>query len=214
MYVRNLFIILLSIFSGSLLIEPTEAEYPEIHVWLPEIEVVASRIYKLDKITHLITDDEDVIKKHYKDYFAYVSEQASNKYGKLPESFVYSYFIYETRGNSYLWRKGLNPGGIKGRGDAGYFTLADDDPDDKFARYSSLKVSADRWVDVLNNKRFKSCRCEDNTPEELKKLFKCFQKKVYHTDNSWSARYKIAKTYELGRKEPESFRSHPHYEPS
>jgi hypothetical protein len=173
-------------------------------VWLPEIEVVAERIYNLNIEVKPI-DNIDSMIAHYDDYFGYVSQESRNEYGNLPKSFIFSYFGWETDfGNSYLWLKGFNAGGVKGRGKNGFYVVHDDDPNDEFARYKTLKESADRWVQVFNNRRFKKCRCNGDSPEELEKLFKCFQNNVYHTDNSWYERYKIAIDYELRRNERKS----------
>lgn len=139
----------------------------------------------IDTLPHLVTADREAIKEIYEPFFDYIADQTN-----LEPAFIYAYFIYETGGDSELWRDYQNPGGIKAKHGPKYW----DDCQGKctFADLSGLTIRqvADRWSEVFNIPRYKRCK-----GKSLPQCFECFMEQGYHSSKRWKPRYQIALTY-------------------
>lgn len=177
---------------------------PRVYVYSHEPIVYSVKQWsELDTLQALAFDTKQEFADYYKPAIKYVACKTG-----YDEAFVYTYFMYETSsrgqyGNSFLWKKAFNPGGVKwhnGRFSKHYIKAGDDcdDPQTdveekcKFSKFPTLKEGLDNWIKLLQYPRYSSCR-----GISLAHTFKCFMDNKYHTSRRWKQRYFLAEQYVL-----------------
>ena len=135
------------------------------------------------------------LKRLYSSYrYDFLISQVSDSTG-FSKAFVFAYFNYEAigkQGETKLFREHWNPGGIKSY--SGNFTLAYDDCGSvpcRFASMSSFKEGIDKWVKVLNQKRYEKCKKVEDEVEQCA----CMRDAGYHTDPKIMGRVSLIRKY-------------------
>ena len=126
--------------------------------------------------------------------YDWLLEQTHRNTG-INKSVLYAYFVIEAtnrKGETDLFAKYGNPGGIKFTGRNGLVKMKDD-CGRKPCKFDSIKSEqiVTEWSRVFNMPRYSKCKKLD-----VKKTCKCLQDNGYHTSNSYLMRSKIATSYE------------------